>query len=160
MFRTTKILAAVFIGLMGLLVFLGNLVNLESAFGFVSFVIAGNEQPYYKIIGPVVTAGWLTWIALFVIMTLELAIGVLGLFGAFQMIQKRGGTSDEFNDSKAPAVLAGITGMLLWYGFFIVIGEGYFQMWQTELGLGSVAGAFRYGTVCAILMFFISSRND
>ena len=160
MIRITKIAAAVFIGLIGLLVFLGNLVNLESAFGFVSFVIAGNEQPYYKIIGPLVTAGWLTWIALFVIMALELAIGVLGLFGAFQMIQKRGGTPDEFNDSKAPAVLAGITGMLLWYGFFIVIGEGYFQMWQTELGLGSVAGAFRYGTVCAILMFFISSRND
>jgi predicted small integral membrane protein len=158
--RITKIAAAVFIGLIGLLVFLGNLVNLESAFGFVSFVIAGNEQPYYKIIGPVITAGWLTWIALFVIMALELAIGILGLSGAFQMIQKRGGTSDEFNDSKAHAVLAGIAGMLLWYGFFIVIGEGYFQMWQTDLGLGSVAGAFRYGTVCAVLMFFISSRND
>jgi predicted small integral membrane protein len=158
--RITKIAAAVFIGLIGLLVFLGNLVNLESAFGFVSFVIAGSEQPYYKIIGPVITAGWLTWIALFVIMALELAIGILGLSGAFQMIQKRGGTSDEFNDSKAHAVLAGIAGMLLWYGFFIVIGEGYFQMWQTDLGLGSVAGAFRYGTVCAVLMFFISSRND
>ena len=160
MIRITKIVAAVFIGLIGLLVFLGNLVNLESAFGFVSFVIAGNEQPYYKIIGPVVTAGWLTWVALFVIMAMELAIGILGLSGAFQMIQKRGGTSDEFNDSKAHAVLAGIAGMLLWYGFFIVIGEGYFQMWQTELGLGSVAGAFRYGTVCAVLMLFISSRND
>lgn len=160
MIRITKIAAAVFIGLIGLLVFLGNLVNLESAFGFVSFVIAGNEQPYYKIIGPVVTSGWLTWVALFVIMAVELAIGILGLFGAFRMIQQRGGTSDEFNHSKSPAVLAGITGMLLWYGFFIVIGEGYFQMWQTELGLGSVAGAFRYGTVCAVLMFFISSRND
>ncbi len=160
MIRITKITAAVFIGTIGLLVFLGNLLNLNSAYDFVSLVVAGAEQPYYKIIGPTVTAVWLTWIALFVIMGVELAIGVLGFSGAIRMIQKRGGTSDEFNNSKAHAVLAGILGMLLWYGFFIVIGEGYFQMWQTELGLGAVAGAFRYGSVCAVLMFFISSKDS
>lgn len=160
MIRITKIAAAVFIGTIGLLVFLGNLLNLSSAYEFVSVVLAGAEQPYYKIIGPTVTAVWLTWIALFVIMAVELAVGILGFSGAIRMIQQRGGTSDEFNNSKERAVLAGILGMLLWYGFFIVIGEGYFQMWQTELGLGSVAGAFRYGTVCAVLMFFISSRDS
>ena len=160
MIRITKIAAAVFIGTIGLLVFLGNLLNLSSAYEFVSVVVAGAEQPYYKIIGPTVTAVWLTWIALFVIMAVELAVGILGFSGAIRMIQQRGGTSDEFNNSKAGAVLAGILGMLLWYGFFIVIGEGYFQMWQTELGLGAVAGAFRYGTVCAVLMFFISSKDS
>ncbi len=160
MIRITKITAAAFIGTIGLLVFLGNLLNLNSAYDFVSFVVAGAEQPYYKIIGPTVTAVWLTWIALFVIMGVELAIGVLGFSGAIRMIQKRGETSDEFNNSKAHAVLAGILGMLLWYGFFIVIGEWYFQMWQTELGLGAVAGAFRYGSVCAVLMFFISSKDS
>jgi predicted small integral membrane protein len=160
MIRITKIIAAIFIGTIGLLVFLGNLLNLSSAYDFVSFVVAGAEQPYYKIIGPTVTAGWLTWIALFVIMAVELAIGTLGFSGAIRMIQQRGGTSDQFSNSKAHAVLAGALGMLLWYGFFIVIGEGYFQMWQTELGLGAVAGAFRYGSVCAVLMFFISSNDS
>jgi predicted small integral membrane protein len=159
MIRITKIAAAAFIGTIGLLVFLGNLLNLNSAYDFVSFVVAGVEQPYYKIIGPTVTAVWLTWVALFVIMAGELAVGFLGFSGAIRMIQQRGGTSDEFNNSKAHAVLAGIIGMLLFYGFFVVIGEGYFHMWQTELGLGSVAGAFRYGSVCAVLMFFISSRD-
>ncbi len=160
MIRITKIAAAAFIGIFGLLFFLGNLLNLDSAYDFVSFVVAGAEQPYYKIIGPTVTAVWLTWIALFVIMAVELAVGILGFSGAIRMIQQRGGTSDEFSNSKAHAVLAGILGMLLWYGFFIVIGEGYFQMWQTELGLGAVAGAFRYGSVCAVLMFFISSKDS
>jgi predicted small integral membrane protein len=50
--------------------------------------------------------------------------------------------------------------MLLFYGFFIVIGETYFNMWQTAAGVTSVEGAFRYGSVCAILMFFIASKND
>ncbi len=160
MIRITKITAALFIGTIGLLVFAGNMVNLNSAYEFVSFVVAGVEQPYYKIIGPTVTAVWLTWVALAVIMAVELAVGILGLSGAMRMIQKRGGTSDDFNKSKVHAVLAGILGMLLWYGFFIVIGEGYFQMWQTELGLGAVSGAFRYGSVCAVLMFFISSKDS
>ncbi len=160
MIRITKIVAAVFIGTMGLLVFLANLLNLGSAYEFVSLVVSGAEQPYYKIIGPTVTVVWLTWVALFVIMAGELAVGFLGFSGAIRMIQQRGGTSDEFDNSKAHAVLAGILGMLLWYGFFIVIGEGYFQMWQTELGLGAVVGAFRYGSVCAVLMFFISSKDS
>jgi len=160
MIRITKITAALFIGTIGLLVFVGNMVNLNSAYEFVSFVVAGVEQPYYKIIGPTVTAAWLTWVALVVIVVVELTVGILGFSGAIRMIQQRGGTADEFNNSKAHAVLAGIIGMLLWYGFFIVIGEGYFQMWQTELGLGSVGGAFRYGSVCAVLMFFISSKDS
>ncbi len=160
MIRLTKITAAIFIGAIGLLILLGNMFNLNSAYEFVSFVVAGVEQPYYKIIGPTVTAVWLTWVALVVIVAVELTVGILGFSGAIRMIQKRGGTSDEFNNSKAHAVLAGIIGMLLFYGFFVVIGEGYFHMWQTELGLGSVGGAFRYGSVCAVLMFFISSKDS
>jgi len=136
--RITKIVAAGFIGTMGLLFFLGNLFNLETAYSVVSFVVSGSEQPYYKILGPVVTSNWLTWLALFTIMASELVVGVLGFLGAFQMIQQRSGSTDAFN---------------------VIVGEGYFHMWQTEIGLGSVEGAFRYGTICAVLMFYISSRN-
>lgn len=160
MIRKAKIAAAVSIGTIGLLFFLDNLFNLESAYSVTSFVVSGAEQPYYKILGPTVSANWLTWIALFTIMAAELTIGILGYLGAFRMIQQRSGTSDEFQNAKSNAVLAGVVGMLLWYGFFIVIGEAYFHMWQTETGLASVEGAFRYGSVCAVLMFFIASRND
>ena len=90
----------------------------------------------------------------------ELFVGILGLLGAIQMIQKISGTADAFQKAKSNALLAGVIGMLLFYGFFIVIGEAYFNMWQTEIGVGSVGGAFRYGSVCAILMFFIASKND
>ena len=159
MIRITKIIAAIFIGTIGLLFFLSNLVNLGSAYNSVSFVVAGAEQPYYKILGPTVSTAWLIWAALFAIMAVELAIGILGFSGAIRMIQQRAATSDQFDDSKAHAVFAGILGMLLWYGF-IIVGEGYFQMWQTELGLGAVTGAFRYGSVCAVLMLFLSSKDS
>ena len=160
MIRHMKIAAAGFIGLFGLFVFLGNLFNISSAYSFVSAVMADPEQPYYKIIGPLVSANWLIWTSLFVIMGAELVVGVLGMSGAFRMIGQRAASPEAFHAAKAHAVLAGVTGMLIWYGLFIVVGEGYFQMWQTELGLGAVSGAFRYGTVCAVLMFFIVSKTD
>lgn len=160
MIRITKIVAAFFIGAIGALFFLDNLFNLESAYSVVSFVVSGAEQPYYKILGPTVSSTPLTYLALLTIMTGELAVGVLGILGAFRMIQERKGSSESFNAAKSSAIVAGVVGMLVWYGFFIVIGEGYFHMWQTEIGLGSVEGAFRYGTVCAVLMFYIAKQND
>ena len=160
MIRITKIAAAGFIGTIGLLFFFDNLFNAETAYSVVSFVVSGAEQPYYKILGPTVSAGWLTWLALFTIMAGELAVGVLGFLGAFKMISARARPQEDFNTAKSYAIAAGALGMIIWYGFFVVIGEGYFHMWQTETGLGSVEGAFRYGTVCAVLMFYINAQND
>jgi hypothetical protein len=56
MLRVLKILSAITIGLVGLLAFLNNLFNINSAQTFVSAVISGPEQPYYKIIGPTFSA--------------------------------------------------------------------------------------------------------
>ncbi len=160
MIRITKIAAALFIGAIGTLFFLDNLFNLDSAFSVVSFIVSGAEQPYYKILGPTVSSTWLTYLALFTIMAGELAVGILGFLGAGRMFKERQGSSENFSAAKATAICAGVLGMLVWYGFFIVIGEGYFHMWQTETGLASVEGAFRYGTVCAVLMFYIAAKND
>ena len=64
-----------------------------------------------------------------------------------------------FHAAKSKAILGASFGMLLWYGAFVVIGELYFNFWQTAPGLGSAEGAFRYGTVCAVLFFFLSVRE-
>ena len=160
MIRLTKIGAAFFIGGIGALFFLDNLFNLEAAYSTVSLIVSGAEQPYYKILGPTVSSTWLTYLALFTIMAGELAVGVLGLMGAVRMFRARRGSVEDFGAAKATAITAGVLGMLVWYGFFIVVGEGYFHMWQTEVGLASVEGAFRYGTVCAVLMFYIATRDD
>lgn len=160
MIRITKIAAALFIGAIGLLFALANLFNLNAAYTVTSLVVSGAEQPAYQILGPVITAGWLTWIALFIIIAGELSVGILGFLGTFQMIRTRSAPAKDFDVAKASAVCGGALGMLIWYGLFIVIGEGYFQMWQTEVGLASVEGAFRYGTVSAVLAFYIGFSSD
>lgn len=160
MTRITKIIAALFIGAIGTLFFLDNLLNLDAAYDAVSFVVSGAEQPYYDILGPTVSSSWLTYLAVFTIMAGELSVGILGLIGAYRMIRARADSSEAFRDAKQTAIYGGVLGMLVWYGFFIVLGEGYFHMWQSEIGVGSVEGAFRYGSVCAVLMFYIATDND
>jgi predicted small integral membrane protein len=158
--RHLKIIAALFIGLLGLLAFFNNLFNIMAAQSFVAAVVSAPEQPYYNVIGPTFTAGWQGWLGLAVIMAGELTAGVLGLFGAVKMLGSRSAPSSDFQSAKSAAIAGGAIGVLVWYGMFIVLGELYFNMWQTEIGLGSVNGAFRYGTVCAVLMFFISLRDE
>lgn len=160
MVRTLKIAAAVVIGLIGLLAFLNNLFNIASAQTFVSAVISAPEQPYYKIIGPTFGAAWHGWAGLAVIMVGELAAGTLGFLGAVRMMAARNGDAAQFQQAKTSAVAGGIVGALVWYGLFVTLGEMYFNMWQTEIGLGSVGGAFRYGTVCFAMAMLIALRED
>ena len=158
--RYLKIVAAVFIGLIGLLAFLNNLFNISSAQSFVSAVISAPEQPYYKVIGPTFGSAWQAWLGLIVIMAAEFAVGILGFMGAARLTKSLSAEPAEFQSAKSLAIAGGAIGLFVWYGLFVVLGEMYFNMWQTEIGLGSVNGAFRYGTVCAVLMFFIAIRND
>lgn len=158
--RYLKMIAALLIGLIGLLAFLNNLLNILIAQSLVAAVISAPDQPYYKIIGPTFAAAWQGWLGLIVIMTGELAAGVLGIIGAARMLRARSAVSAEFQTAKSLAIAGGAIGVLVWYGFFIVLGELYFNMWQTDIGLGSVNGAFRYGTVCAVLMFLVAMREE
>ena len=160
MLRVLKILTAFVIGLIGLLAFLANLLNLDSAHSAVSAVISAPDQPYYKIWGPTFAAAWQGWLGLSVIMAGELTAGVLGVLGGLRMTARRTSDASDFQAAKTYAIAGGMTGAIVWYGFFITVGELYFHMWQTEIGLGSVEGALRYGTVCAVLALLIAMRDD
>ncbi|HKY91041.1 MAG TPA: DUF2165 family protein [Nevskiaceae bacterium] len=157
--RGLQIAAASLIGAMGLLFCLGNAFNLPFAYGAVASVLSGAEQPYYKSVGPTFDAPWLQWLALGTIMSGELCVGLLGIYGSWRMLRRRAADATTFQAAKPPAIAAGAVGMLLWYGVFVVIGEGYFFMW-TDAAVRSVEGGFRYGTVCAVLMLFIRGEAD
>jgi predicted small integral membrane protein len=158
--RHLQITAALLIGLLGLLFFLGNVFNLSAAVATVGTVVSGAEQPYYQILGPALEPVWLHALALGCIALGELAVGALGLTGAVTMLRARGRPAPDFQRSKSTALAAGATGMLVWLGLFIVVGEGYFHMWQSEVGTGSAEGAFRYAGTCALLAALIAYPSD
>ena len=50
--------------------------------------------------------------------------------------------------------------MLVWFGLFGVIGSAFFQMWQTQVGTGSMNGAFQYFMYCAVTLVFLNQPES
>lgn len=160
MLRIMKVIAAVLVALLGLLHLIGNLSNLQAAFGFVGAVTTGAEQPFYNMFGPPLASPVLQGIALSVILLCEFCVGLLGLAGAAKMLKNLTAPAAAFAAATVPAVMACALGMLLWLGIFIIIGEGYFIIWQMQAGAGPIEGAMRYGTVCGLFMLFLLLAPD
>ena len=160
MLRSLKIATAFFVALLGLLHVVGNLANLQAAIGFVGAVTAGSEQPSYTLYGPPAMSRILHGFALALILLGELAVAGLAFTAVFMMLRNRSADAQLFAAATRPAVAACAVGMLVWFGIFIVIGEGYFMIWQTAAGAGPIAGAMRYGTVCGLFMVFLLLAPD
>ena len=56
MTRITQCIAALVVGLIGLLAFLDNANNLQSGFAAVQYVVSEAEQPVYKNFGPAINS--------------------------------------------------------------------------------------------------------
>ena len=160
MLRTLKIVTAVFVALLGLLHVFGNLANLQAAMGFVAVVTSAADQPYYAPYGPPISSNALHVVVLAMILAGEVAVAALASAGVYGMLKSRLAAPDVFAGATRPAVAACAVGMLVWFGLFIVIGEGYFMLWQSQAGAGPIAGAMRYGAVCGFFMLFLLLAPD
>jgi predicted small integral membrane protein len=130
--RYLKIVLVVFVSLLCLLYATQNVVNLQAAHGFVSAALSMAEHVAYPAaFGPAITSPALVWVALTVIILSEFAAGLLG---------------------------CGV-GIIVWFGFFTVIGGAYFQMWQTQLGSASLQGAFQYTMTIGVVLLFLNQPD-
>lgn len=50
--------------------------------------------------------------------------------------------------------------IVVWFGLFMVLAGAYFQMWQTELGAASLAGAFQLVGASGIVLLFVNMADD
>jgi predicted small integral membrane protein len=72
----------------------------------------------------------------------------------------RNGTVEEFHAAKSAGSWAAGLALLTWFGLFFVLGGAFFQMWQTEIGSGSLRDAFAFATVSALTMLFVYLTDD
>ena len=154
--RHVKVALVAFISLLCLLYAGQNVVNLQAAHFFVSTAtgMAGHVA-YPASLGPGLSPA-LAWVALIVIIAGEFAAGLLSARGAWALWSARHAPAESFNAAKRHANLGGGLALLVWFGFFTVLGGAYFQMWQTELGGGSLNGAFQYVTQIGIVLLFVN----
>ena len=161
MVRFLKTLLVLFIGLHALIYALQNLANLEQAHAALGYVLSNEgHRVYPSSLFFAVTSPILHWCALWLVILGEFAVGYFGIRGAWDMFAARNDTSEQFHVAKSNGVVAAALALLVWFGFFMTFGAAFFQMWQTELGAGSMEGAFMYSMASAITMMFVYVTQD
>ncbi len=159
--RYLKIVLVLIMAAAGLLNAVQNITNLDQAYGVIAYVLGMTDQTYYpNSVGPAFTSPAVIWAALTVIVLSEFSLGILSAKGAWDMWRLRSGPAAEFNGAKKYALLGAGLGVIVWFGYFIVGGGGYFQMWQTEVGANSLAGALQLGAACGIIFLMVNATDE
>ncbi len=160
MSRYLKIALIIFVALLCLMYATQNLVNLNAAYFFVSSVVTmDGHSAYPAAFGPAIDSPFLIWAALAIIVAFELAAGLASARGAYDMWRARAAEEAEFNAAMKYAVLGCGLGLATWFGLFFVIGGAYFQMWQTELGAGSLNGSFQNSVLIGMVLLLLQGHT-
>lgn len=159
--RLVKILLSLFLALLALFYAGQNIANLDQAFGAVGYVLGRVDHAVYPgSIVPAVTQPALVWAAVSTIITLELLTGLVLLKGTWNLWQARHRDAMGFDLAKRATLIGAGLGMIVWFGLFHVIGGALFQQWQTEVGDGSLRGAFWFGGIMALTALYIAQTPD
>jgi len=159
--RSIKILFAALTGFLALVYVLQNFANLDAAYQSIMYVMSGADHTAYaNTLFFKSTNSLLGWSAVVLVCAGELIAALLLLFGALQMWQNISASSEDFEQSLKYAEIGAATGVLVWLGFFGVLGGAFFQMWQTPIGDGSMRGAFQFFVTCAITLLYLNVANS
>jgi predicted small integral membrane protein len=160
MIRISKIILVAIIGLQGLFYALNNIANWVAAKSFVAGVLPmEGHLAYPEAFGPAISSPALHTAALILIVAMELSIALLAGKGIMDMVGARKSDTHTFQRAKLFGLLACCMTMFVWFGLFKVIGEAYFQMWQTDLGGAAASGAFHYGAMGALIAIFVQQPD-
>jgi len=159
--RHLKIIFVVLISLLCLFYAAQNVANLDSCYQAFAYVLgAVDHQVYPNSIFPVVQSPVVIWLVLVLVVTLEFAAGLLAAKGAWDLWRTRRAPAADFNRAKTLALVGCGTGIVVWFGLFAVFGGALFQMWQTEIGKGSLGDAFQYFAACAFVFIIVNSVDE
>lgn len=158
--RYLKIILVIFVGLQGWFYVAGNLANWNAGVASVAYVLGMEGHEYYgNHIFPPITNSTLVVLAFVGIVAGELLVGALSLKGAWDLWQVRKAAADAFDSAKTFAILGAGTALVVWFGGFVVLGGGLFQMWQTQIGGNSFDGAFVYAATSGLVLLFVNSPD-
>jgi len=161
MIRLLKSLVMLSVALLCIFYATNNVANLGNMYGALAYVLGNQDHTVYPAaFGPAITFGPLIWVAVVIVLIGEYGAGLLALKGAWDLFAARGKSAEEFQAAKGMALTACLVGILTWFGLFMAVGGAYFQMWQTTVGAGSQADAFRFAAMLGIIFLIVNSRDD
>lgn len=155
--RLAKIISVLAIGIMSLLIVVGNITDYYTNYYFVAHVMKmdttfpGSNIHYRSIHSPAVYhAGYL------LIILMEGLMAYCCLKGSWQLYRNIKADAATFYRSKNWSVSGLIIGILIWFLGFEVIGGEWFAMWQSTTwnGLGSAERIVSFLMLSLILLHF------
>jgi predicted small integral membrane protein len=159
--RILKSLLVLFIGLHALIYALQNVANLDAAHAAIGYVLSGTgHEAYPRTMFFLVSHPGVHWFVLSLVVAGEFAVGFFGIRGAWQMFAARTGSTEQFHSAKRSGLWAAGLALIVWFGFFMTFGAAFFQMWQTQVGVGSMEGAFMYAMASVVTMLFVYLTED
>lgn len=159
--RTIKTLMILTLGLSVLFYLLQNFANLQSAYEVISFVLSGQGHEYYtNTFGFFSSSPSLVWTALSVIFLFEGLAALCLLKGSFDLWRARRSDETQFREAKRWSIIGLFLGFFVWGFLFFGVGSAFFNMWQTEIGAGSLADSFKFATLMAVTLIFIAQRES
>ncbi|MDG5751070.1 DUF2165 domain-containing protein [Qipengyuania sp. XHP0211] len=157
--RYLKTVLVAALGAMALLYVVHNIMNIDQAYGAVGYVLSlGHNEVFSNNILPAIGGAAVKTLA-WVIFVAEIATGVICLLGAWRLWQARGADAAGFEAAKSTAKLGVGLAVIVWFGFFGVIGGAGYQMWQSEVGAGSLADAFKFSVWGLLVLIYLGHRE-
>lgn len=155
--RIAKMVSVFAIGIMALLIVIGNTTDYYTNYYFVEHVMKmdtifpDSKIHYRHIDNPV-----LFHIGYIFIITMETVMTFCCLKGSWLLFKNLKSTPGTFHASKNWAVAGLITGIIIWFLCFEVIGGEWFAMWQSSTwnGLGSAERIISFLGLTMILLHF------
>lgn len=158
--RISKILFVLSAALFAALVGMNNILDYEINFAAVQHVMLMDSVfPGNNSMWRAVSAPWLHHLAYWLIIATELAIALLGFWGAFELWRARRDAA-QFNRRKTKAVLALTLGILLWFGGFLVVAGEWFLMWQSQDWNAQQPAFFFAASFFFILILLVREDRD
>lgn len=158
--RYLKIAFVAALGAMALLYVIHNIMNMDDAYGAVGYVLSlAHNEIFTANILPAIPSSALPVMA-WIIFGFEIATGLVCLIGAWKLWQARSEDAAGFDAAKGTAKLGAGLAVITWFGIFGVIGGAGYQMWQHDVGAGSLADAFKFSVWGLLVLIYLGQRES
>ncbi|GJL92350.1 DUF2165 family protein [Hyphococcus sp.] len=161
MLRMLKILLVLSVAAWGLIGGFMNILHWPETTGSVAAVTSmatfeGGPESWRATSNPIV----ILLGALFITIS-KLTGGLLCAIGAMKMFGARNGGAAAFGHAKQTALAGCAVIIFMLFGGFIVIAEGWFDLWRSDVMRAPALGsAFRYCAIIALFALFVAGSED
>jgi predicted small integral membrane protein len=155
MVRIAKIAVAAAMGLVMLVVALGNVLDYGTNFDVVQHILSMDEVPVTPFKWRAITSPALHHVFYLLIIAVEFASAALSLYGAWILWGARTRSAGAFNAAKSLAIAGLALGFLLYSFGFMGVGGEWFQMWRAGV-YNLQEPAFRFIGMLGLSLIFVS----